>query len=261
MSMPEGFYRITKIEERESISVLVNGQLYVMSDDDPAYGKVCARILDNDYEGAVQHFNKEESIRQALEESVLSDRIEVRDGHVFLDGEVCENQITDLIIDMNDQGEDYVPLANFFALLSDNPIHHSRHRLFDWLRAEGKFSLDKNGYLIGYKGLDHNFKSKFAGPGVVNGVKVHGNLDNSPGNVLEIEVVEMNPEVGCAEGLHVGTFDYAQNWSSGGKLVSVRVSPADVGSVPTDANDSKIRCFKYEVIEEVTAPYTERIIK
>lgn len=259
---PNGFYRMTTIEDRQSISVLYNGQLHVMSDDDAAFGKVCASILDNDYETAVCYFNKEEGIRQAIEQSTLSDRIEVRDGNVFLDGEVCRNEVTDLIIDMNDQGEDYVPLANFFALLSDNPIHHSRHRLFDWLRSEGKFSLDKDGYLIGYKGLDHDFRSKFSGSGIVNGVATYGRLDNAPGNTLAIEVVEMNPEVGCAEGLHVGTFEYARDWAGpNGRLVSVRVSPADVGSVPTDAGDSKMRVFKYEVIEEVAAPYQERIVK
>lgn len=262
MSGTKGFYKITTIEDRQSISVLYNGQLNVMSDDDAAFAKVLAAILEDDFDAAIRFFDKETSVRLALKESALSDRIEVRDGNVFLDGEVCRNEITDLIIDMNDQGEDYVPLANFFALLSDNPIHHSRNRLFDWIRAEGRFSLDKDGYLIGYKGLDDDFKSKHSGPGVVNGVATYGRLDNSPGNILSIEQVEMNPEVGCAEGLHVGTFEYARDWAGrNGKLVSVRVSPADVGSVPTDSGDSKMRCFSYEVIEEVSSPYTERIIK
>lgn len=259
MSVPNG-YRITTIEGRQSITILSNGQLKVMSDNDASFGSVCAYILDENYDEALKFFDKETGIRTALSESVLSDRVKVENGIVILDGEVCNNEITDLIIDMFETGEDYVPLANFLALLSENPIHHSRNRLFDWLRAEGEFSIDREGYIIGYKGLDENFRSKHAGPGVVNGNAVNGNLDNSPGNILSIENVEMNPEVGCAHGLHVGTFDYAQNWARGGRLVSVRVSPADVGSVPTDANDSKIRCFEYEVIEEVSSPYTERII-
>lgn len=260
--MSVGSYRITNIEGRQSITILYGGELKVMSDSDAAFGSVCANILDGDYDSALKYFDKESGIKSALEESVLSDRIELIDGYVHLDGEVCQNEITDLVIDMYDQGEDYIPLANFFALLSENPIHHSRHRLFDWLRAEGEFSLDPNGYIIGYKGLRSDFTSSHAGPGIVNGVATNGNLDNSPGNILGIETVEFDPNIGCAHGLHVGTFEYAQSWAGhNGKLVSVRVSPAHVGSVPTDANDSKMRVFEYEVIEEVSSPYTERIVK
>lgn len=261
MTMPKG-HKITTIEGRKSITILYNGSVKVMSDDDASFGLVCASILEDDYETAMKYFDKEAHVKQTLEQSVLSDRIELVNGHVLLDGEVCENVITDLIIDMAESGEDYVPLANFFALLADNPIHHSRNRLFDWLRSAGEFSIDKDGYIIGYKGLEDDFRSRRSGPGVVNGVATVGRLDNSPGNILSIEAVEMNPEVGCAEGLHVGTFEYARDWAGrNGKLVSVRVSPADVGSVPTDCNDQKMRCFSYEVIEEVSAPYKERIIK
>ena len=262
MASPRG-HRITEIEGRMSITILYDGKVEVMSDDDPAFVKVCAHVANNkDYDSAIKYFDKEKTVREAVEQSTLSDRIRVENGHVYLDNEVCENAITDLIIDMADAGEDYTPLANFFALLSDNPIHHSRHRLFDWLRSSGKFSIDKDGYILGYKGLDDNFRSIHRGPGVVNGVSVNGALDNSPGNTLAIENVEMDPEIGCAHGLHVGTFEYASGWAgSHGRLVSVRVSPADVGSVPTDCDSQKMRVFKYEVIEEVTAPYQERIVK
>lgn len=262
MSMPSG-HKITTIEDRMSITVLHQGQVHVMSDDDQSFKRVLELIVnDQDYDSAIKFFDKEGTIRESLASSELSDRIKVEHGRVLLDGEVCDNAITDLVIDLADAGEDYVPLANFFALLSDNPIHHSRHRLFDWLRASENFSLDSEGYIIGYKGLDSNFRSKHAGPGIVNGVATNGRLDNSPGNTLEIESVEFDPEIGCAHGLHVGTFEYASGWAgSSGKLVSVRVSPADVGSVPTDCSDQKMRVFKYEVIEEVNSPYQERIVK
>lgn len=262
MSMPNG-HKITTIENRMSITVLYDGKLHVMSDNDPAFSKVVEFIVnDGDYDSAVKFFDKEGHVRDSLAESSLSDRIKVENGQVILDGEACDNAITDLIIDMADQGEDYVPLANFFALLSDNPVHHSRHRLFDWLRSAGKFSLDGDGYIIGYKGLRNDFTSSHAGPGIVNGVSVNGNLDNRPGNTLEIEEVEFDPEIGCAHGLHVGTFEYARDWAGhNGKLVSVRVSPSHVGSVPTDCSDQKMRTFRYEVIEEVSAPYQERIVK
>lgn len=261
MPQSEGFYKITNIEGRMSVTLLVNGQLKVMSDSDQSFPKVLELVSEGRFDEAVLLFDKEGVVRESLKHSQLSDRIKIEHGNVLLDGEVCSNEITDLVIDMAEVGEDYIPLANFFALLADNPIHHSRHRLFDWLRSAGKFSLDGDGHIIGYKGLRNDFTSSHSGPGIVNGYPVNGNLDNRPGNTLEIEEVEFDPNIGCAHGLHVGTFEYAENWARGGKLVSVRVSPADVGSVPTDSSDQKMRVFKYEVIEEVSAPYQERIVK
>lgn len=260
--MPNGAYKMITIGDRRSITVLYNGQLKTMADNDPAFVEVCLLVMDGKYDEAILMFDKESLVKNSVESSTLSDRIEVRNGNVYLDGEACDNHITEMIIGIAEQGGDYVPLANYFALLSDNPIHHSRHRLDDWLRASGTFSLDSDGYIIGYKGLRSDFRSSHAGPGIVNGYPINGNLDNSPGNTLEIEEVEFDPNIGCAHGLHVGTFEYARDWAGpNGRLVSVRVSPADVGSVPTDSNDAKMRVFKYEVIEEVSAPYQDRIVK
>lgn len=260
--MPNGAYKMITIGDRRSITVLYDGQLKTMADNDPAFAEVCLLVMEDRFDEAIVMFDKETLVKTSVANSTLSDRIEVRGGNVFLDGEACDNHITEMIIGIAEEGEDYVPLANYFALLSDNPIHHSRHRLDDWLRASGEFSLDHEGYIIGYKGLRGDFTSSHSGPGIVNGYPVNGHLDNRPGNTLEIESVEFDPNIGCAHGLHVGTFEYARDWAGPhGKLVSVRVSPADVGSVPTDANDAKMRVFKYEVIEEVSAPYQERIVK
>ena len=109
--------------------------------------------------------------------------------------------------------------------------------------------------ILGYRGLNQNFTSKHAGPGIVNGVTVNGHLDNSPGNVLElpVELVEVNAARGCASGLHVGTYEYATGWAGyGGLVVSVEVDPRHVRSVPYECESRKIRVSKYVVREVVT---------
>jgi hypothetical protein len=54
---------------------------------------------------------------------------------------------------------------------------------------------------------------------------------------------------GCSVGLHVGTYDYASNFTL--NVLEVHVNPRDVVSVPTDSNWAKVRCCRYVVIKEV----------
>ena len=54
---------------------------------------------------------------------------------------------------------------------------------------------------------------------------------------------------GCAQGLHVGTYDYACSWAgSGGKVILVRFDPADIVSVPACSDFQKMRVSKYTVL-------------
>ena len=61
--------------------------------------------------------------------------------------------------------------------------------------------------------------------------------------------VSDNCNEGCASGLHVGTYEYANDWAgSGGVVLLVKFDPADIVSVPTDCAYSKMRVSKYTVV-------------
>ena len=90
-----------------------------------------------------------------------------------------------------------------------------------------------------------------AGYGIVDGVEYeHDHLKNYVGAVVEIprSKVDDNRGVGCSVGLHVGDFSYASTFSQ--RLWTVLVNPRDVVSVPSDANERKIRVCRYTVVEE-----------
>jgi hypothetical protein len=49
--------------------------------------------------------------------------------------------------------------------------------------------------------------------------------------------------------LHVGTYEYACNWAgNSGVVVLVKFNPANIVSVPSDCEHSKLRVSEYEVI-------------
>jgi len=85
----------------------------------------------------------------------------------------------------------------------------------------------------------------------------NAHLNNRPGNVVEIprSYVETSREYGCAQGLHVGSFEYAKDFADGA-LVSVSVNPRDVVSVPSDQDYQKCRVSRYEVLSDVPGDFT-----
>src|SRR5690606_336215 len=108
---------------------------------------------------------------------------------------------------------DVAPLVKFWENLANNPSKDSRENLFLWLESHN-FTIDQDGMIVGYKGVTDDLRSISSGPGIVNGVETNGNLDNTPGNVLEVDrkYVDPDPDRHCSRGLHVGTWSYASDF-------------------------------------------------
>jgi hypothetical protein len=141
-------------------------------------------------------------------------------------------------------------LAAFIRLLDDNPSAHSVNQLFDWIDTSGLI-LSSDGHIIGYKGVTrrgNDYVSVSSGWGFVNGEAQKGQLRNNVGDVVSMKRNEVtdDPSIGCHQGLHVGSHNYASNF--GTYLLTVKVNPADVVSVPTDCNAEKMRVSRYEVV-------------
>ena len=57
-------------------------------------------------------------------------------------------------------------------------------------------------------------------------------------------------EQGCAKGLHVGSWEYANDFKGNGHLMVVKVNPRDAVSVPRDCSWQKLRACRYVVVAE-----------
>ena len=57
-----------------------------------------------------------------------------------------------------------------------------------------------------------------------------------------------NANIGCSDGFHAGSLDYARQYGNGGHLMVVEIDPADVVSVPLDCDQQKLRTSKYKVV-------------
>jgi hypothetical protein len=203
-------------------------------------------------------FDVERTVATHFEQ--LSERVSVAHGVIYLDGDPIDNALTEQVLAFLDAGvTDWQPLVNFFEKVQANPNTHSREQLYAWMRADSTLTITSEGNIVGYKGVRKDgdkLVSVRSGPGIVNGEAVFGSLDNSVGNIVEMprSTVQHDPSVGCAVGLHVGTWSYASSWAQGAVL-KVLVDPRDVVSVPTDCSAQKMRVCRYTVLEVAETRY------
>lgn len=179
-----------------------------------------------------------------------------------------DNAIGEHIGRLLEAGDDrgWRALVAFLEKVMSNPSEHSRTQLYDWLRGR-PFSITEEGDLVGYKGVESDseggYQSLHAGPAYRNGEWLEpGKVPNAVGDVIELprSAVTADSFVGCASGLHVGTYAYAEGYSRDGAMLKVLVNPRDVVSVPTDANAQKVRVCRYKVEAIIEAPETDPVV-
>lgn len=250
-------YAESRVGTQRVVTAFLDGKMVVTDDGNPSYNTIIERLEANDTDGLVDLFSAEATVSREFQR--VSERVLVRGGHVYFDGDPIEGTLSDHLIRLVKDGEDVTYLVNFWERIANNPDDHSREHLMRWLAAED-FSITRDGYILGYKGLRDDRTSIHAGPGIVNGVEQNGYLDNSEGNVVEIarSSVTVDHSRGCAFGLHVGTYGYASSF--GQVVVEVLVDPRDVVSVPTDCSDQKMRVCRYTVGKDSTGRIDRAVV-
>jgi hypothetical protein len=196
----------------------------------------------------------------------LSERVSVRGGKIYFDGDEVATALSTQIIRFLDEGEDVDPLVNFYEKIEANPSDNSKRQAFEWLNNHN-FTITETGDVIGYKGVypdgKGGYRSGHQGHACVNGEEINGYIPNAVGDEVTMprSEVQDDPSRHCHSGLHVGTFSYAQSYAQG-CMMAVIVNPRDIVSVPNDAGGQKIRVCRYvihEIIDTKDGEYTTAI--
>lgn len=244
-------YTLVKTNNGESITALIDGELYSASDTHPNYSTVVQKVQSGT--ATPEDFDFKSVVEQYI---ALSPDTEIRDDTLYVFGAPAHTALAAKIIDSVRQGLDSTPLVKFIERLSGNPSKNSRDQLFDWLDASG-FEIDDEGYVIGYKSVysrDNGYVSVSSGEAFVEGQKHIGQIPQADGDIVSMPRHEVtdNPAIGCASGLHVGTLGYAESFS-GDTIITVLVDPENVVSVPNE-DCSKMRVCQYTVVGKYVKP-------
>ncbi len=250
-----------KIGDLTVVTVVVDGVPYVAGNEHPNFNEILQAAIAGDKK-VVELFDTAATIQKKFD--LVSDRVSIRNGQVFLDGEPVHSALTDQIIEFQKAGEDFSYLVNFYEKIEQNPNPDSREMLYTWL-ATHKFTITPDGNLVGYKGVkkiaEGQYESINHGHAIVNGQEYNGAIPNNIGDIVTMPrgEVEHDPSSGCSRGLHVGTWDYAKDFSRG-EVLEVIVNPRDVVSVPYDCAAKKLRTCRYVVAGVVESEYTKPLV-
>jgi len=169
--------------------------------------------------------------------------------------------------------EEDIPLTgliNFWKHLLLNPDKAVRKQLYSFLEHNGHPITDK-GYFLAYKACKVKKKyDKKTGEEIVQfqynedtgkrEEKYTQSLTFAPyhsgahGMVIKVgqpiamprEECDSNPDRTCSAGLHVGSMEYVHDFGYGdGVILEVLVSPRNVVAVPSDYDNTKMRCCEY----------------
>lgn len=171
--------------------------------------------------------------------------LQVTEWGVSLDGVALHGHVIDRLLDVMSSGLDVRPWGNFVRKLHQNPSSTSRSELYGWLEASG-MPITSDGDFIAYKRIRSNYRD------------IHsGTFDNSVGQVVEMARIDVDDDRDrtCSAGLHFCSKDYLPHFGREGgedRVVIVKINPADVVSIPSDYNNAKGRCWRYEVVGELT---------
>ncbi len=255
------YARHTQTSEAESLTVVLDdGETLVVSPNHPNYDSILTAITKPNArpdDTELRQLATQAGTAVTGELRRLSERVSLRDGSTILfDGTPMDKTITRHIVGMYKTGDpNWTHLVAFLENLATNPSEKSRRHLYHFITQHG-LTITPAGHIVAYKGVRSDGRSIHAGPGIVDGVQMNDHLPNAVGSVIEIDraAVDDDRARACSRGLHVGTFNYANDF--GARLLTVTVNPRDVVSVPSDSNDQKVRVCRYRVEELAPhAPY------
>lgn len=227
------------------ISITEGRTTYNADPSHPGFKSALMKLAEGKIEEAIDHINIERGIAKFVKGNV---RIE--DGALYYKDIELKSGLTERIISAMENGEDFERYLPFLENLMLNPSRKAVYRLFDFLNAND-IEITDDGHFIGWKVVRSNYFDCAS-----------GKFDNSPGKEVTMprNQVDEDDERTCSTGLHVCSKSYIRHFGSGSdRIVSVKVHPRDVVSIPVDYNDAKMRTCGYKVIEDVTSRWNNEL--
>ena len=181
--------------------------------------------------------------------------IAVDGDNLIYNGTIVHNVLTQRIVQMIHNGDEATPMLNFLVNLMDNPSEGSIDQLYTFLEHEN-LPITEDGCFLAYKAINRDYTDKYS-----------GTISNKVGEKVKMpyEEVTADPTKHCSSGLHCGSIEYVRcygnfktdenNEHTGDRLVTIKVNPSAVVSVPEDSDRQKVRVYRYVVHEEIENPY------
>lgn len=218
------------------ISITIGRQTWNADAEHPNFKEALQTLVDGDVDRALDLIN----IERGVAKFVKGD-IRIEDGALFYQDLELRTGLTERIVKMAQEGEDFQFLLPFLENLMENPSRTAVYRLFDFLQAND-IEITEDGHFLAWKRVREDYTDCHS-----------GKFDNSVGVTVKMprNQVDEDDETTCSTGLHVCAKSYLNHFG-GARIVQVKVHPRDVVSIPVDYGNAKMRTCQYKVVADVT---------
>lgn len=223
----------------DCINITIGSSAYTVGSDHANFDNIKKEISkdDIDVETLKQLIDMKSTIENFSERN-----FSVVNGDIIYKDEPIDNVLTRRIIDMLKEGVKATPLIKFLDNLLENPSSTAVKELYLFLETND-LPITLDGHFIAYKNVTSDFLDIYS-----------KTIDNSPGKTVDMErnLVDDNRNSTCSHGLHFCSKGYLKHYTvKDHKTVVVKINPRDVVSIPSDYNNTKGRCCKYVVMNEL----------
>lgn len=218
-----------------NIVVVIGNKSHTISKTHITYNKVLDAIKAGDWDSLPDIIEPKKVVL-----NYGAGNVSIQGETLFWKGKELNTGLSVRMIQMLQEGFPIEPMVNFMENLYKNPSHRAVTELYGFLEKNA-LPITPDGHFLAYKKVRANY------------FDVHsGTMDNSVGNVVEMERHEVNDnkDETCSTGLHFCGMSYLGSFG-GERTVIVKINPADVVSIPSDYNEAKGRACRYEVIGEL----------
>lgn len=238
MSSKIGF----QIKQDHSIVLFIDGKLHTIGKDDINFPIVLEAIKTEKWDTVRRTIN----VRQVIADHA-DGRVEIFGEEIYIDKKKLPDGVTRRVLPVLKANDfNLKPLFRLLENIEKNPEAFSREELYLFLN-HNDLPITNDGHFLAYKMVRSDYKDIYT-----------GTLDNSVGKVVQMDRTDVDPNRNrtCSKGLHFCSYDYIpQAYHTGSnpeyRLLVLKINPADVVSIPSDYNNSKGRCWRYEVVDEL----------
>ena len=255
---------IALIKTKNGLTVYVGSKIYNIQSKDKRHDLILNYFGKNNQQ-KLRDVLEKETPKKTVEELIKSDsNFKYSKDKITYKGKPLHGVFIEKIKSMvRDNAPDLNPLKLFLENLYLNPSENSIQQLYSFLEVK-ELPLTTDGCFLAYRGLRSDYYSRQGNTKtkVLKGkVDEHGHIYNGVGEeiIIDRKDVDDNPNRDCSYGVHAGSFRYADNWRSGGKMVIVKIHPRDVVSVPS-RDAEKMRVCRYEVVSEYFHEIEESVL-
>jgi hypothetical protein len=248
----------------ENLVLVIDNQQHTINTSHIGYDKIREAIKTGDWETVKKTVNPEKIVLE-----FGAGNIEVKGNRLFWQGRELKNALTTKIIAMIEEGFGVEPLVNFMDNLMQNPSMTAVNELYRFLEV-GNLPITPDGCFLAFKKIRDDYMDVHSGT-VLNKPAAlltederaampmkGGRRNETTVDVVNDETVVSMPRNAvddqrhntCSDGLHFCSLGYLRHFG-GGRVVILKINPADVVSIPSDYNDTKGRTWRYIVVGEL----------